>query len=338
MDNSLASIIDSAASVLILLPQKPTFDSVAAGLSLYLSTYDKKPTTISSSSEIMVGFNRVIGINKVTRELGNKNLTIKFKSYDAANIEKVSYDIIDGEFNLTVVPKTGFVAPSAEQVNMGYAGISADTVILVGGANESDYPELASEELANAKVVHIGNRTFASNKAVISLARPGSSVSEVVAVIIKDNGFTMDPDVATNLLMGIEEGSSNFTGTEVTPATFEIFAHLLRQGGLRQSRVKLSPTGFPPGAIPTQPFNMPPQSLNNSMVQQWAGQMPPAPQAMPGTQMPQMPQETDATDANGTGETEQDINPPDDWLKPKVFTGAQQQPAQQPQAFSENKG
>src|SRR3990167_10506820 len=100
MDNSFSSLVDSASSVLILLPNKPYFDQVAAGLSLYLSLADRKSATISCPSPMMVGFNRLIGVNKIVEEIGNKNLMIKFAGYDANNIEKVSYDIENGEFKL----------------------------------------------------------------------------------------------------------------------------------------------------------------------------------------------------------------------------------------------
>ncbi len=338
MDNSLSSLIESANSVLVLLPVNPSFDAAAAGLSLYLSINGKKPVTVASSSPMMVGMNRLIGVNKITTELGNKNLTIKFKNYDAANIEKVSYDIIDSEFNLTVVPKSGFVAPNQEQIQMGLSGVSADLVILVGGTNSNDFPALSTDDFKDVKLAHIGNRGLNSDREVMSLAKPGSSISEVVASLIKEEKV-IDPDIATNLLMGIEEGSNNFTGSEVGPTTFEMFAFLLRSGGQRQPKTRLTPGQFPPGSIPTQPFNnvtplgFPPLARQPSVMQpQPMQQMPQMPQ------MPPMPFETDAMDTQGTAETEQEINPPDDWLQPKVFKGAQQNPGQQPTTFSENKG
>lgn len=295
MENSFSSLIDSAASILVLLPEKPSFDQVAAGLSLYFSIKDKKEANISCPSPMMVGFNRIIGIDRITSELGNKNLTIKFKGYDAGNIEKVSYDIINGEFNLTVVPKAGFTAPTKEEMELSFSGISADLVILIGGANDSDFPILSSEELISSKVAHIGNRVLSSERDVMSFAISGATTSEVVASLITANGMSMDPDISTNLIMGIEEGSSNFTSTEVTPDTFETFANLLRSGGRRQPRVKLSPMGFPPGAIPTQPFNKPVQKQAVSQIEQVAEQI--------------------------ENKEEMVENPPDDWLQPKVFTG-----------------
>ena len=315
MENSFLNLIDSATSILVVLPTKPYFDQVAAGLSLYLSIHDRKEVSIFSPSPMTVGFNRLIGVNKISADIGSKNLTIKFAGYDATNIDKVSYDIDNGEFKLTVVPKTGQVAPQKEQVNVSYAGVAADLVILVGGANDSHFPILASNELSGAKIIHIGTRVLDSSREIMSFAKPGATTSELVANLIKENGLTIDADTATNLVMGIEEGSLNFTSNEVTPETFETFAGLLRSGGQRIPKVKLSPIGFPPGAIPTRPFGAP------------------APQA-PVTPITQIETQPEANVAE-TGEESPDINPPSDWLQPKIYKGASQN---QPDTFSENKG
>lgn len=295
MDNSFSKLIDSASGILILLPTKPYFDQVAAGLSLYLSLVGKKETAISCPTPMTVGFNRLIGVDKISSEVGNKNLTIRFKGYDANNIEKVSYDIENGEFKLSVVPKTGLPSPQKEQIDLSYAGIAADLVLLIGGANDTHFPILESGELTGAKFAHIGTRTLTSTHEVMSLAKPGSSTSELVASLIKENGLTIDQDIATNLVMGIEEGSSNFTSSEVTPETFETFAYLLRSGGQRQSRTKLSPMGFPPGAIPTEPWSKPVQE--------------------------QVPQQVEPVIEQVENKEEVIENPPEDWLQPKVFKG-----------------
>lgn len=309
MENSFLSLIDSAASILVLLPTKPYFDQVAGALALYLSLHDTKQVSISCPTPMMVGFNRLIGVNKISSEIGNKNLVISFKNYDPANIEKVSYDIENNEFKLTVSPKTGFSAPQKEELSLDYSGVSADLIILVGGANDSHFPILENPELASAKIAHIGTRALSSSREVMSFAKPASATSELVANLIKDNSLSLDADTATNLVMGIEEGSEHFVSSEVTPDTFETFAYLLRNGGQRQPRVKLSPASFPAGSIPTQPFNQP---VQNSQVIN----------------------ETENNDAENTQEQEQAINPPDDWLQPKVIKGA----TNQPDSFSENKG
>jgi len=303
MNDSFSSLISSAASILVLLPNKPYFDQIAAGLSLYLSLRDgsgnagKKPVSISAPSPMVVGYNRLVGINKIGQELGNKNLVITFPNYDAANIEKVSYDIDQGQFKLTVVPKTGLVAPQKDQVGISHTGVSADLVILIGGANESHFPTLTQKDLEGAKIAHIGVRalTGETGRGIMSFAKPGSSVSELVASLIKESELPMDVDVATNLVMGIEEGSNHFEGGEVTPETFEIFAYLLRNGGQRLPKTRLEPRSFPPGAIPTQPFSKP------------------VGQPQPVQQEPVLEQVE--------GKEEVVETPPSDWLQPKIYKG-----------------
>jgi hypothetical protein len=200
---------------------------------------------------MIVEFNRLVGVNKVSTEVGNKNLVIRFVDYKASDIEKVSYDVENGELRLTVVPKTGFVSPKKEQVNLSFQGISADTIILIGGASETHFPALAANDLAGAKIIHLGTRALTSSaKAILSFARPASSVSELVAALIAEAGLTLDADIATNLLMGIEEGSRQYKGTDVTAETFETVAKLLRAGGRRLPSERIERAAFPQGAIP----------------------------------------------------------------------------------------
>jgi hypothetical protein len=254
VNNSFNSIIESGNSFLILLPKKPFFDQVAAGLGLFLSLRDKKEAAISCPTPMVVEFNRLVGVNKISSELGNKNLTIKFSGYDANKIERVSYDIENGEFRLTVIPKPGAASPIEEQIKFSHSGVSADTVLLVGGANENHFPNLASPDLVGTKLVHIGTRALSSSsgKNIISLARPASSVSELVTTLIKESGMSLDVDISTNLLIGIEEASNKFSSSEVTANTFEVVAELMRAGGQRRPQVTQTRGAFPPSPIQKQ--------------------------------------------------------------------------------------
>ena len=247
MDKSLKSLIDPANSVLILLPTKPYFDQVAAGLGLFLALKDEKEVNISCPSEMLVELNRLIGINQVSKDLGNKNLVISFSDYQSTGIERVGYDIEDREFKLTVIPKPGVAPPKKEQVSLNYSGVSADVVILIGGANESH--ALGQKDLVGVKIVHIGTRALLSegDRQVISLASPASSVSELTYTLIKESGFSISSDVATNLLLGVGTGSNNFSSDAVTADTFQAVADLMRAGGSRRREVRRS---YPPGSIP----------------------------------------------------------------------------------------
>jgi len=338
MENSFKSIIDGSKSILIMLPTKPFFDQVASGLGLYLSLRDKKDVQVYSTTPMTVEFNRLIGVNKISQELGNKNLIIRFVDYKASDIERVSYDIENGQFRLTVIPKQRINPPQKEQIELSYTGISADTVVMIGGANESHFPALATKELTSANIVHIGIRdiSLASNKSYISFAKPASSVSEITASLIKESGLAMDEDVATNLLMGIEQTTNNYTDPSVNAETFMIVSELMRTGGRRvSSQVPLAPTNFPPGAIPSgfpRPFQPPTyqpqgfqarvqassQQTTQQPVQQMAQQLTPQPAQLP----PQPPSQPVANKTQDVAqEEEEEKEPPKDWLQPKIYKG-----------------
>lgn len=298
MENSFKSIVEKSKSVLILLPTKPYFDQVAAGLSLYLALRDEKQVQISTPAAMIVEFNRLIGVNKVTQELGNKNMVIRFSDYKANDIERVSYDIEDGQFRLTVIPKPSVKPPTKEQVNFSYSGVSTDTIVLIGGANESHFPAISSKDLVGANLIHIGIRdvSLPSNKNYISLSRPASSVSEVVYSLIKESSTKLDQDIATNLLMGIEQGSDNFKNSEVNADTFLVISELMKAGGKRLSNIPLQ--GVQPTSSVTE---TPPTPTDKTLseITRTQGQ-----QALPEVK---------------EGKKEQ---PPKEWLGPKIYKGA----------------
>lgn len=259
MDNTFPSLISSAKSILVLLSDKPSFDQVAAALSLYLSLRGIKDAVVSSPKPMTVEFNRLVGVDKITQGLGNKNLTIRFKDYPAENIERVSADVEGSEFKLTVIPKTGLTSPQKEQVELSSSGVISDLVILVGGGSDSDFSSLNTEDLSGAKIVHIGIKQLlaSSNKAIVSFTLPVSSLSELATILIKEGNLTLDGDSATNLIAGIEEASNNFTGEGVSADTFEVFAHLLKSGGVRQQKGGIK-REYPQGAIPGQDLKVSP--------------------------------------------------------------------------------
>jgi hypothetical protein len=253
MESSFKSIIDSTKSLLILLPVNPSFDQVAGGLSLFLSLKKNKDVSISCPTPMLVEFNRLVGVNKISTETGDKNLTIKFSNYQANNIERVSYDIENGEFKLTVIPKPGVVSPTKEQLQVAYSGLASEAVILIGGTSDANFPALSDKEASFSKVIHLGVSSISlpPGQEPISFARPASSVSEVIFDLVKESGSEIDNDMATNLLMGLEEGSKSFSGQDVTAETFAAAAELMRMGGRRVPKEAVQKQ-YPTGSIPGQ--------------------------------------------------------------------------------------
>lgn len=319
MENSFRTFVEGAKSILIILPVKPYFDQVAAGLALYLALRGERNTQVTSPSPMTVEFNRLIGVNKISQEVGNKNLVIRFVDYKATDIERVSYDIEDGQFKLTVIPKDQLTPPTQDQVELAFSGVSADVVILVGGVNESHFPMLSSKEFAGAKLLHMGTKDInIPGKQIISFSRPASSISELVASVLRDSEMGVDEDAATNLIMGLEEATNNLTDPSLVADSFEILAWLMRLGGRRGARVGTSSAGLPPGVIPGLPKS-PGAPAWQPPVQPREPQQPPK----------QVNQQSDTASQSGNSKQQTAVDEDDevgeeaprDWLQPKIFKG-----------------
>lgn len=314
MQDTFKNLIDSAQDILILLPTKTYVDSVASGLSLYLSLSGaNKNVTISSPTDMVAEYSRLVGVDKVTKEFGNKNLVIKFVNYEAEDIDKVKADVENEKFTLTVVPKQNKKSPTKEQLEVSYSGGGADLVILVGGGNDTHFPALELEEIRKSKIIHIGTKLLEIQKndiEALSFATTSSSVSEIVANLIKESMLPIDADIATNLLAGIEDKSNNFQSNETTAETFEVFAELLKLGGKRMQKLSL-PRNYPQGSIPTKPYNVQ-QQVINTQKQEVKKQ---------DTNVLQKTEEVVATLTPEEAEKELEFDIPPSWSEPKIFTG-----------------
>lgn len=234
-------VLGQTKSALVILPQNPNFDAVAAGLSLSLVLHKfGLATTVSCPSQMIVEFNRLVGVNKIRQDLGDKNLVFSFANYPAENIERVSYNIDNGQFALTVIPKPGNSAPRQDQINVSYAGISSDLVIVVG----VNYPDGLGRFAENKELLESANLTLLAvsplsgwPRAIELIDTGDSSISEVVFDVVEELGVELDADIATNLYMGIEAGTVSFSSGQVSADTFEKVARLLRSGAQRAPEV-----------------------------------------------------------------------------------------------------
>jgi hypothetical protein len=304
MEKSFKSVIDQSRSILVLLSAEPSFDQVAAALSLYLAIEGKKDIFLSCPTPMKVEMNRLVGVDKIGEEVGSKNMVLRFSGYPAEQIERVSYDIENQEFRLTVIPKPQHEPPAKNQVEVGYSGVSADTTVLVGGARAEQFPSLVGSELNETRIVHIGVNDISApeGRNIISLARPAASVSELMADYIKELEGGFHPDIATNLLSGLHEGSENFNKKEVNANTFKLAGELMAAGGKYTRAEEFKPQSqFNLPGMKQMPMDMPFPSKTTKGAKRWEK---PAPEE----------------DTHGAPEGET-INPPTSWLKPKIYSG-----------------
>lgn len=234
--------------IAILLPPTPSFDSVASALALKLSLeLSGKQVTVHCQSPMTVDLNRLVGINTIGGNLGNRNLVITFPGQTDL-VDKVSYNMDTGELQLVVVPKPDCVIdPSKLKIVSG--AVVSDLNILMG---ITDLAELTgTESLVNQKLVYFN----------ASLDLNASCLCEITAELIKSQDLSINSDIATNLMQGLTKVTNGFTSNKVSKNTFDTASWLMDKGSRHQDEISAS--SFPAGSIPTE---LPSNQLTNNQV------------------------------------------------------------------------
>ena len=258
------SALASAKAILILLPQNPQLDAVAAGLALYLSLAQSgRQVNVGCASQMTVEFNRLYGVDKISPQIGNQNLVISF-DYPEDSLEKVAYDKdpANQKFRLTIEPKPGQTPPDANSVEFSYSGASADLIFVVGAGKLTDLGTIYQSEKAlfekdGLTLINLTHIDRAESFGSVNLYDPTAAAAcEITAAVLENLGLPLDQDIATNLLAGIEAATVNFTQGKLTADTFDTVAKLMRLGAQR-GHIKPEPPAPVPGPRPGLPFPRP---------------------------------------------------------------------------------
>ena len=352
--NDTDTVVDNltaAQNVLIVLPQRPSIDAVAGGLALFLSLQEqKKKPMIACSTPMTVTYNRLYGVDKIVQNIGNKNLVISFPCPEDS-LEKVSYNIDSNIFNLVIERKAGYSPVQVKDVSYNHTGTAADLVLILGANRIEDVGSIYQSEMsffAESQVVNINNSPIGIGFGKMNIFEPqASSVSELVAILMQKTNLTINADIATNLVVGIEAGTNNLA-FKTSAKTFELLAWLMASGAKRGHMMPAAPSMYPPipstnmptagwnqpvpfGASVSQPTAMPynngqlsavpppfvskPITANNKPLRQFS---PKAPKPVAArSDNPEM----QPTGTEPDKESYKPATPQPDWFKPKIFQG-----------------
>lgn len=230
---SLANLLISAKSVIVILPPEPSSDQVCAALSLHLAIKDSgRNSQIGCGSEVEVD-PRLKGGGDITDTIGSRNLVISF-DYHEDNLEKVDYDVRDdGKFYLLIKPKTGAPVPDATGVKFSYSGANSDLVIVLGIGTLEELGKIYAEEKAfldSATIISLSNTARPAAFTNNQLQNLNASYSEIVTHLLESASLKPGLDAASNLLTGIYEETANLTSAKITADTFSSLAFLMRSG------------------------------------------------------------------------------------------------------------
>src|SRR3989344_6899745 len=151
-----------------------------------------------------------IGIDKVKSgfEGGAGDMVVSFP-YREGEIEKISYTLEDGFLNIVVKAGENGLSFSENDVifkrSQGYPGL----LFVVGTPRLSDLDRIFDPQaLKDTVVINIDNKGDNQGFGDIVMVSPSfSSVSEKISDLMLSLNFSIDPDIAQNLFMGIEDAT-----------------------------------------------------------------------------------------------------------------------------------
>ena len=282
----ITDIITKNASGVIILPNNPSIDAIAAGTSLYLSLLKMgKTAALVCSSPVQADF---AGVDKIQNSLSvnGNNLVISFP-YSDGSIDKVDYNIQGENFNLIITPRSGFPKLDQNQVKYSYSGGNFQFITVIDSPNLNSLGEIYSNnqnQFQGKDIINIDRHLINNYYGTVNFVNKTiSSISELVFKVIQSLRIEIDKDIATNFYLGIASSTNNFASYSVNANTFETVANLLRLGAVKKTfRNPVGPTPFiAGGSFPVKPI----ESIEKE---------------------PQLNEKKTT---------------PQDWLKPKIFKG-----------------
>lgn len=292
-DTSLKNSFSGAQSIYVLLPQYHTPDHIAAALGIYHAAKKAgKNTFIASPTPLSSQVGSIPGADRVSDEVGNRNLVISLKLNSTDDIDKVSYHVNEEEstFNLVIQPKASVEPINSDNVNYTYSGAQADMVLMIGANSLQDFAHFYETEkklFDESTTVNISPVPTANPFATHHYqASDSNSLTKATYQFVKDMGLAdLDENSATAFLAGIEIATNNLQDPNTDPDTFELVAKFMKQGGKR-------------GVVQSQSSdNQTPPTQASSNIPNY-----PAPSSSGGV--------------------------PNDWLAPKVYKGSSTNPNQ----------
>jgi len=235
----LKTKLGTAQSVLLSIPENPSQDAVASTLALYLSLKQAgKNVSVVASSAPVVRDSHIVGLDKITTDVGGANLVITLDVPENV-IDKVTSNTEGGHLNLIINPAKGSTPITSDNVKFSYTGAASELVIVLGAADLKDVGALVEKEnelFAKERLVNISNQVGSFGS--INITDPSSSNSELVTALLKELALPLDVDIANNLMRGIEEATAGLSSPNMTADTFEALAVLYRTGARRTPPIK----------------------------------------------------------------------------------------------------
>lgn len=328
--SQVQNVLGQPGSIGIIVSENQSLDKMAAALALYLSLKASgKDVQIISKRDPLVEISNLVGINKVRKSFdGKAKMLIVSLPYKEGEIEKVSYNIEGSRLNINLfAAQDQGITFQERDVDYIKTGAAPNIIFTVGIRNAQELQNIVQND-KNTHVISIDTTTSQADFAEVTVSDSSfSSFSEIVAEIIDGLGFSVDIDIAQNILDGVSAATNNFILANTSASAFEAVAFALRNGARRRSTQNM-PRRDRQQNIPQQ------QSMRQQHGQQQQprshqqNQQPQQQQNKSQNNMLPVPEPIQAQPDNQSevlNEQSQQEDVPSDWFVPKVFKSSRTQ-------------
>ncbi|MFC1663129.1 bifunctional oligoribonuclease/PAP phosphatase NrnA [Patescibacteria group bacterium] len=236
--------IDHSKQILIVLPNLPSTDAIAAGLGLYMTLEQagKKVKVVCNKlsmppQHMFLPKSKVISSDLVA--LRKFVITLNTSKTKA---EELSYEMNDDRLDIFITPRgQGYFNES--DITTSASGYEYDLIITLDAANLEALGLLYdknTEFFYRTPIINIDHNPSNEYYGQIDFVDlTATSVSEIIFELIQDwESKKLDEYIATSLLAGIISKTKSFKSSSVTPKSLSIASHLVSSGARRDDIVR----------------------------------------------------------------------------------------------------
>lgn len=234
---AVRELLDSTSNIGIITGENQNIDSVGASLALFLILQaDAKNVQIVSKKEPAVEVSNLFGVNKISKSFqGSINTLTISVPYREGDIEKVSYNIEGDRLNVNLFAGSTGIKFNENEVEYLKKGVAPELIVTIGVGSEQELTSFVDP--AQVKTIHIDRNPANALTGDVMLINPSfSSISEIVAEMVRELSFMPDADASQNLMDGISYATRNFTHPATSAFAFEAAGFLLQNGARRKEK------------------------------------------------------------------------------------------------------
>jgi nanoRNase/pAp phosphatase (c-di-AMP/oligoRNAs hydrolase) len=234
-------ITKRASNILIVLPNNPTTDAIAASLALFLALekLKKKSKIVCNKFSLPASHTFLPKSSEIISDLTTLRKFVITLDTSKTKVEELSYDFDKDKqrLNVYITPKNGFF--EGRDITTSAGMYEYDLIYVLDAVDLDSLSKLFennAEFFYHTPVVNIDHNPSNEYFGQINLVDlTATSSSEIVFELVKQMGENiLDEHMATNLLTGIISKTKSFRTPSVTPKSLAVASLLIASGARRE--------------------------------------------------------------------------------------------------------